>query len=999
MARIVEVPEHRHNDVICTGTNIIKVTNGKYRFKCPVCGKMFSIENNLYKTDDEPEAIKNGDEYICTISGETLHVSNKGEVECLNIHCNLCKDGPGFIFGYEIDGGFRPGFYADTTSGLTVHHRLHMPPANVLADLGLYGLEVHESMVLDGISYYHLTFDYKDEVRVPKYMGSGLYDIDDDEYVLFHKYIHIVTYDEDNNCWEKSKERKHIAALMDVKTRQMILMPNVNKSYFDFAFKPGVMYSYIPQKGHDLVDANVFTDNTKYMGYKTKECLYNPQTRKIETIYGYLIEKSEENDLLKMMGRSTRVFSNDDWSGVPKHQKHLLWQLKNARSKASVLNAMRDGDYYNKFIDDFLPHYNGNLELENISPEDFLDFEADKETLDIYKDIAEFVEEYCLQYSGRLEDVLRNIHLDNLEDDNESFERWSYENSNRKYPEGEFSNKDLIEACKGERDNKLVVVSSYTNLINLAKYYNLAPKTMGRFLVNEVACNYAPSNKGNFSAIIDNSNDLYKTMNLYGEKPKEEWSDMDHERFARGTDVKEIIRTIIGMLVHQDDPITRHCLYNEALPEDWVVISVTGSRALPLFLRTVEENGRYTTPAVQVWKGYYMTHKVKVLHARIAKGSDMAAIVAALELNEELAATLSQMVEDGELSQEEADKRYEDERVIIVALLHGWWKSADYNNEALTALLEKVVQTGGYVLCNEPFRHKRPTEYDWFDRRIGRTNKLLVKLSPTLVSLCRAVYSGTSNTIKMAQKMGKNIVELSSPAREVTKKPPVIYKSSITRMVLNSPNIYTGVINITKVSDGIYKGYEAFRNNPANEIVIEGLSDSEIFKHIRDIRSENDPIRPRTSPYISNGAIEVVDVEEDVEDKPTSSTTKPLRGLYDYEYVDLFRDYLPYGVTMRVKRVYHQVILMCPPCHHDYTKWSFKKNKEFDLEVERRLVLVNKNPLPSSKKASIDTSSQKKKISIEEALEKSSIAKEMDAKWDELDSNKWNKDKETKRLF
>ena len=136
------------------------------------------------------------------------------------------------------------------------------------------------------------------------------------------------------------------------------------------------------------------------------------------------------------------------------------------------------------------------------------------------------------------------------------------------------------------------------------------------------------------------------------------------------------------------------------------------------------------------------------------------------------------------------------------------------------SILHKVLHYGGYVLCNEPYREKFVTAvrypkgitthevmmkvpvtvsnyeqlsskvprhnisvhgrsdkvdrhtpiYTYFDRRIERTNKLLVTLGSKLVILCRGEYSGTTNTMQMAHDMGKEVIEITSPTREIPKR-------------------------------------------------------------------------------------------------------------------------------------------------------------------------------------------------------------------------------------
>ena len=833
----VVIPAHG-----CSCDGEIKVATGKEKFKCPECGKMFSIKENKY-VKPIPECIHSNGIYTCSISNKELTLdSQRGEIVCGNNDCKCdCSYGMGIVFEDIIQAAHVPGFYND--SGLVnqgnQHSRMKSIPARMLQTLGLKGAKfIEDSTIIHGkpYQYNYIEFDFEGETRIAKPLGNGLYDIGHERFLLFHRYERIIELREnepDNKIVDK--EKTHLFALIDKNSKRMYIIPKNTKKIFGFSFSSNKLYGYYPQKGYSLSDAQAFKDNTRFLAYKVKEIFENPKTNKRETIFGYLVEEGKTDTFLTLMKRSTRIFSNVDYSGVPQHQKMTVWNLRNQKTYKNILEVMEEDRIYDDYQELIkrVPHSQlecditqfENIDLDEIrqdlaNPKPIIEFFhiemndlhmrvfqpesiseyiiheekiefTDEEFEDIktlYENVDNFINEYCQKFCGNVEYILWRIYCDSSEDDNEKFTRFIEEfdggRDNAEYYS--YSNRDLINACKVQHDLRLVTISdknekALNELFEIGKtHLSYNPWKSGK--AQDIAFEYE-SEYENLGQLIKEDKAI-NTIKIFGDKPREEWSEKDYERFTQGQDVKEIKRIIIGANVSKQDPISRHCLYKEPLPEGYNDIAVSGSRVLPPAIRTKRSGYEYFSPAISIWKGYFIKNNVNVLFARVAKGSDSAALIAAIEVNEYLA---NQCIK-GEITPEE----YDNQRIKIVAILHSWYASADFNNHGLTSILDRVLEYGGYVFCNEPYRSKRETEhirledfsyYDedvdridlikgsgikftWFDRRIERTNKLLVNLASKLVVLCRSTYSGTTNTRNFALDEKKEVIDLSSPDLE-----------------------------------------------------------------------------------------------------------------------------------------------------------------------------------------------------------------------------------------
>lgn len=890
----VRIPHHEHSmdgkhSIECPGSGdirTIRMTKRRTHFKCPTCGQVFSVMENLHTSEQEtkPECRYSHQRgYICSVSGLNL-LLEKGEIYCPN-HCHGCESAGRVFEDVKYDQGFVPGFYVETTplprkTGKGGKKK-RIPPATMLKTLGCKGIVMKEDANLLSHKLEDIAeFEHGEELHDITPIGNDLYDIGHGRFWLYHKYECLVTFDEHEQRFIKDKEASHVFCLIDKETYRSYVIPQKNKNVFGFSFKRGVLYKYIPQSGLRLADAQAFRDNTRFIGYKVKEVVRNTVTNKNEETYGYLVEEDKVDEFLSLTKRPTRIISSNDYSGVPQYDKIDLYRWKNRKGEAGIYEAIEENDIYQKFIelikldslfegnitefnlidpeeeqeervkiwnsDEYLEsrtHYvfgkyfvigfNENITEFDIQPWSDEDYEKIK---DLHKPIKEFIDKYCKGLSGKTEDVLYHLYCDAVDPDNSEFTRWldNFNGGKENEERFKYSNHDLIQACKVKHVLKNVHITSEENTQAIQKLFDLGIKhpsygnPLKRGKAQNVAFDYQnPDNEDDDFEIYENLGQLLKedpdikTAKLYSLKPQNQWSDKDYKKAAQGEDVNEISTIIMGVNVSKDDVITKHCLdcvNGNYTPLPLINICVSGSRVMPTALRTRyikndDVYGRgYFTPAVHVWKGYLTEKNIQVLFARIAPGSDCSAIIAALEINEELANRLNK----GLITPEE----YKEQSIKIVAILHGWYASATFNNHGLMSILHKVLHYGGYVLCNEPYREKFVTAvrypkgitthevmmkvpvtvsnyeqlsskvprhnisvhgrsdkvdrhtpiYTYFDRRIERTNKLLVTLGSELVILCRGEYSGTTNTMHMAHDMGKEVIEITSPTREIPKR-------------------------------------------------------------------------------------------------------------------------------------------------------------------------------------------------------------------------------------
>ena len=814
-------------------TKMVTLLSGKETFRCG-CGKQFSIAENLNIT---PECVVSEGVYTCSVTEKELYFNpRRAEVVCINSDCpekHRCTIGYGGIFDEIIQGAYQPGFYNESgvvnqgaQRGKGHHSKMNSIPLKMMDSLGLQGLIVHEEeATVLGKKYtgYSLEMRIDGETRTPKYISENLYDIGHDRFYLFHKLEHLIEYKE--HSIEKAvidKEPSHVGALIEKSTKRMYIIPKANKDIFGFTFKGGTLYAYLPQKGYNLADGDAFRDNSRFVAYKTKEILPNPKTNSNDKIYGYLVEESKIDEFKALTKRPTRIISSDDYSGVPQHQKELLWKLKNNDTRPGVLEVI-DQEFILKEYRELLELVDHHPAFETSDITDFEDIDIDDVIADLKEDfnldekdckniedryykMSNFITEFCNGCYGPTEEVLEGLHLDVTNPDYIDFKRYYDKFTIGNAEDNEYhnySNYDLIQACKHRHEMKLVRTTSAKNQ-EAIKHFKAAGTLKGQDPRKDgTAQDVAFEEVSEYTNLVDliENNEYVKQAKVWGPKPKEEWSEQDYNRYDRGQDVKEITNIVVGMKVDKDkDPITRHCLYNEPLPEELAkhAVIVSGSRVMSLSLRTYrDKDGYYVTPAVNVWKGYFIENEIKLLFARCAKGSDCAAIIAAIEINE----YLYNKVKAGELTEEQ----YYNEYITIVIVGHSWYKSIDFNNHGLTSIIDRAIYFDGYFTCAEPYRKKRSTEttishveyfderenrlkvfqtYDAkdkrfknltikrfhrFDRKIERANKRLVSLGgpdTKLVILCRSEYSGTTNTMNFAIEAGKDVIEITSPLRE-----------------------------------------------------------------------------------------------------------------------------------------------------------------------------------------------------------------------------------------
>ena len=813
-------------------TKMVTLLPNKETFRCG-CGKEFPIAENLNIT---PECVVSDGVYTCSVTEKGLYFNpRRAEVMCINSDCpekHRCTIGYGGIFDEIIQGAYQPGFYNEsgivnqgTQRGKGHRSKMNSIPLRMMDSLGLQGLIIHEEeATVLGKKYtgYSLEMRIDGKTKIPKYISENLYDIGHDRFYLFHKFEHLVEYKE--HSVEKAvidKEPSHVGALIEKSTKRMYIIPKANKDIFGFTFKGGTLYAYLPQKGNNLADGDAFKDNSRFVAYKVKEILPNPKTNSNDKFYGYLVEESKIDEFKALTKRPTRVISSDNYSGVPRYQKELLWYLKNNNTTKNILEII-DEDYILKEyyeLQDLTHNHNclqcdiTDFELIDIDEvikdlkDEFGDDELDEERIkELYNKFIQFIDKYCDGIYGDMENTLKDLDDDVHNPDYINFKRNldtfrigdPLQNEYHNY-----SNSDLVQACKHRHEMKLVRTTSAKNQ-EAIKHFKTAGTLKGQDPRKDgTAQDVAFEEVSEYTNLVDliENNEYVKQAKIWGPKPKEEWSEQDYNRYARGQDVKEITNIIVGMKVDKDkDSITRHCLYNEPLPEELAkhAVIVSGSRVMSPSLRTYrDEDGYYVTPAVNVWKGYFIENEIKLLFARCAKGSDCAAIIAAIEINE----YLYNKVKAGELTEEQYYKEY----ITIVIVGHSWYKSIDFNNHGLTSIIDRAIYFDGYFTCAEPYRKKRSTEttishveyfderenrlkvfqtYDAkdkrfknltikrfhrFDRKIERANKRLVSLGgpdTKLVILCRSEYSGTTNTMNFAIEAGKDVIEITSPLRE-----------------------------------------------------------------------------------------------------------------------------------------------------------------------------------------------------------------------------------------
>lgn len=877
----VRIPEHVHNSIKCPASGdvrTIRVTKRRSHFKCTVCGEVFPIAGNICEKEQEsvPKCIHDDRGYVCSISGLNLDYDKDG-IHCPHA-CYGCKY-PGTTLKEiaRYDQGFVPGYYVETTplpkTGAG-RQKMHIPPLDILRDLGCKGIVLDEN--INSNEFEDIAeFEFDGELHQITPIGNNLYDIGHGRFWLYHKYECVKTRQKHNvQHYKKDKTPTHVCCFIDKETMKTFVIPNKNVKIFGFQFKRGTLYRYIPSTGLNLANPSAFKDNTKFLATSVLDTNYNDVTNKDEDTWGYLVIDKKFDEFMSLTKRTTRIISSDDYSGIPEHDKKILSACEYTKGERTLLEAIEDDCIYQKYVEllDLDPIFNVNItEFDNVDPALIQEERNDEnikalhffgelivqdfdETLtdfvrpwskkdyddrkDLYDPVNEFINKYCKGLCGKTEDVLYHLYCDAVDPNNVEFTRWIDDFNGGKENEEyyRYSNKDLIQASKVKHVLKLVHLSSPQNIkaiedlfakgVQHISYGN--PLKSGK--AQGVAFDFVnPVNNDDDFQIYDNLGELMKDdpdlsepVKIYGSKPRSQWSDKDYARAEKGEAVKEIKTMIIGVNASEDDLITKHCLdtiNGHYTPLPLVNISVSGSRVMPTGLRTRyikndEIYGRgYFTPAVHVWKGYLTNNNIKVLFARIAPGSDCSAIIAALEINEELANRL----QAGIITAEE----YEEQSIKIVAILHGWFASATFNNPGLMSILHKVLHYHGYVVCNEPYRKNNVTSirypkkiethtvvmkvpvtlsnytqllsnmsfthdifiqvqstkndvhnpiYTHFDRRIERTNKLLVSLGEKLVILCRSEYSGTTNTMNFALDLGKEVIEITSPYREIPER-------------------------------------------------------------------------------------------------------------------------------------------------------------------------------------------------------------------------------------
>lgn len=863
----VHIPEHKCRRGYGDGnsTTMVTLLPNKDTFRCPGCGREFPLEESLNIT---PECRAFEGNYECSVTEKKLYFNpRRAEVTCINSDCpekHRCTIGYAGVFKEVIQSAHVDGLRNE--SGLvnqgSQHSkciRIKSPPLQMMDSLGLKGFNISKDplklkAVAEGILKDDdlMEFVLFGEPRKPRKLGGNIYDIQDDRFLLFHKHEYLTEYKENEpELVEIDEKPSHVCSLIEKSTGRMYIVPKATKNIFGFNFQEGNLYGYFPQKGYELADGDAFKDNTKFVAYKTKDLFPNPKSNSRDKFWGYLVAASDIDDFKALTRRSTRIFSSDDYSGIPKYSQELLWYLKNNNTTKGILEIIDEDfilrEYYE--LQGLIRNHNclqcdiTDFELIDIDEvikdvkeefgDDALDEDDEKRIKELYDKFVQFINEYCDGIYGDMENVLND-----LDDDVHNPDYINFKRNLDKFRIGDplqneyhaYSNYDLIQAHKHKHEMKLVRTASAENHEAITRLRN-AGTLKGEDPCKErkaqdVAFDYE-SEYGSLGKLAENHPHI-KSVKIFGDKPQEEWSIQDYERFEEGEDIKEIRSIVIGMKADENDPITRHCLYGEPLPSEYQgrtydqrTICVSGSRVMSPSLRTYrDEYGYYVTPAINVWKGFFIENKTRLLFARCAKGSDSAAIVAAIEINEYLfnkaqkRILLENKYKEGEITKEEYEEgiigtitkeQYNEMYITIVIVGHGWYKSIDYNNPGLTAIIDRALNFDGYFISNEPYRIKRGTEtikvpvsyfderenrlqvlqqYDmryksfktieierfhWFDRRLERANKRLVSLggpNSKLVILCRSEYSGTTNTMNFAIEAGKEVVEITSPTRE-----------------------------------------------------------------------------------------------------------------------------------------------------------------------------------------------------------------------------------------
>lgn len=801
---------------------------------CPHCGQGFNIKETLLVRKPEVKFTNRGP--VCDIAERDLEVDLiRAEVLCNNrSRCKnkLCLvETDGEVLSDYIPDAYTEGLYHNGAGSINFSkqtgRKINLPPLSILVDLGCKPVrkEVVNIQAL-GIHRNLNVITYAGEVVVKKPTSEDhIYDIGNNKWYLFHYHGYITEgVEHEDHQFERSENIEDAFALIDKKSLKVYVKPKKTKNYKGFTFSNKKMYVFIPQKGNNLADAEVFRDNTRFIAYKTKSQYGNDKTRKKETIWDYLVDTDEEENFRALMRRSTRIFSTDDYSGVGKYNKDILYyigqdrkhrrptkaqmdesypgigeeneslldSIHNYKEYKSPTEVMREEDIYDLYrnlIEEYPEEYLLQSKVEDfvnfeINPENYIsedeeftdDEEKEERENEIresfhkkYDKVLQYLEECCPKDYGDVDKILYGRFSDAMYGGQEDFVKHS---DKLKLPEYyDIDNSDIINACKYNIDPSYVRTSKKDDMVlhHYLRIGDVGLQSIKRTKAHGVAFNYNKydyPNEISFNDIM--TRDKVPSMIVEGVKPTDEFSSYDWKRHRQGIEVTEVTEIIFGQRVSEDDAITLHCLGKKPLSDQSGVIAVTGSRHLPIHIRTqyldTKRNGRrlkgYYTPAVSIWRGYYLENNIKVLFARIAQGSDISAIVAALEVNQQLITDLTL----GKITIDEYNKRY----INIVCILHGYYGSFDFNNPGLRAILTEVIKVGGYVLSKTPKRKKRGAEEDdgkfkWFDRRIDKANKLLVSLAPTLVALCRAKYSGTTNTIELAKAAGKEVIEITSP--------------------------------------------------------------------------------------------------------------------------------------------------------------------------------------------------------------------------------------------
>lgn len=879
-ARRVVIPDHKcdPNKSSCIGQ--VKTTTGKKHFKCPKEEKP-TVPECLFSHERG---------YVCSVSDLEL-TDLEGEIICPH-SCAGCK-WVGMVFDeVKYDQGFVPGWYLKQTPLPKRNHggkqKRHIPPADTLRDLGCKGIIIDKE--IDSNKFEDIaTFEFEGESHKIIPIGNDLYDIGCDKFWLYHKYDNITTHEKHSPQHYHDEGKAHVCCFIDKETMKTYVVPSKSVNIFGFQFQRGVLYRYIKSTNLRLADSDVFKDNTKFIATSVCETNRNDVTNKDEDTWGYLVINDKFDEFIALTKRATRIFANEDYSGIGTYNKSELWDWKHRSTERTILEVIEDDEIYQKYkelikLDNFFEgkitgfdllnpkeelerrqnelrsqdcslYLFGELMIEGFNPS-LTEFDPPweqtifDEITYLYNLVNEFINKYCQRFSGETEDVLYHLYCDAVDPNNVEFTRWldDFNGGKENMEYYKYSNRDIVQACKTKHVLNLVHLSSPQNIEAVEELFMLGIQhpSYGNPLkarkAQEVAFDfinpYDEDDEDSDFTIYDNIPQLLKedpdinTVSLFGPKPLDLWSDKDHKRAAKGEPVKEIRTIVMGTNAKENDPITNHCISwiknGKYIPLPLKNISVSGSRVLPVDLRTKyvkrDENygSGYFSPAVHVWKGYYIREGVQLVYARIAPGSDCSAITAALEINEELANRLK----TGVITPEE----YEKQSIKIVALLHNWYASATFKNKGLMSILHKVLYYGGYVLCNEPYRKHNKTEvkypetnmvvdgvvgavpvtvsnyevlslrlfdrrelrycgekrygyrrmfgaeqkkrhihnprFTYFTRNLERTNKLLTELGDELVTLCRSEYSGTTNTINLALEAGKKVIEITSPKFE-----------------------------------------------------------------------------------------------------------------------------------------------------------------------------------------------------------------------------------------